>query len=302
MGIEKDRKRFEKLAKEIAQYDQLYFVENKPAISDFEYDCLKAEYLALIGQHPEWTASDKVGSDLKKDNDTIKTIPHLIPMLSLTNTYSREEIESFETRVKGWLNPSSSPAFVIEPKIDGMAISLVYENGQLVRALTRGDGNIGEDISRNIEAFHEVPLNLEEPHPQTIEIRGEIYIPKSDFERLNREQEESGFETYANTRNLASGSVKLLDVNEAKKRSLHFLAYGVGHISSEFNFNTQFEITEWLQKEGFTYFQTSRLESGIENIWNAIKCFNELRKQFPYVTDGVVIKINDCEFQKRRKR
>ncbi|MDR1665707.1 MAG: NAD-dependent DNA ligase LigA [Puniceicoccales bacterium] len=294
MRLQKDLKRLKKLAQEIAHHDRLYYVEANPLLTDFEYDCLKAELQALREKFPD--ESDTVGSDLP--SVLTETQPHRIPMLSLANTYTRRELEAFRERV-AVAAKNLIPTFQIEPKIDGMSLNLIYEEGKLIRILTRGDGRNGEDVTRNRRAFHNILSFLSPPYPKVLEVRGEIYIPNAEFERINEEQEKRGLEPYANARNLASGSVKLLDTSEAQRRSLHFLAYGVGYVSEEFEIKTQAEVSEWIHRWGFQGFTFRLLATNGEEIWTAIEDFKRQRTQFPYVTDGTVVKVNDRPLQEQ---
>ena len=282
----KIRKQLRTLLLEKERHDRLYYQENAPEISDFEYDCLLSEIQAIQEQFPDLMEKQGPGSDLGKHLFTEQ--PHLSPMLSLANTYSKEELFSFDQHLaeKGYLERP----YVLEPKVDGMAINLIYENGELTRALTRGDGQKGETITLNAKTIDSIPLKLATPIA-SIEVRGEVYISKANFETLNEEQERLGQESFSNARNLASGSLKLLDVEEVKRRKLQFVAHGIGATSQILK--TQKEVYQWLWDNHFPVFPTFTLAHSIEEAWAFIEGFPQLKEQFPYVTDGVVLKLND---------
>lgn len=289
---DKARKRLRALLAEIAHYDHLYYQESISEISDFEYDCLQAEVKAIYQQFPELAEISGPGNDLKK-MDGLAKYPHLSPMVSLANTYSKEELFAFDQNVREKLGVN--PVYLLEPKVDGMAINLIYENGHWKQALTRGDGRIGEEVTKAIQTIPTIPLSLGENAPEFIEVRGEVYISKADFSAINSEQERLGLECFSNARNLASGSVKLLDTEEVKYRRLSFVAHGIG--ASSHVFEMQEACRQWLVDFHFPVFQEINLATTIEKAWDFIEAFHKTSKKLPYETDGVVVKINDREQQ-----
>ena len=303
-SVEKARRRLQTLLTEIARADRLYYKENTPEISDFEYDCLQAEVKAIYKKFPQLEQAMKVGNDLR--NGAV-SIPHLSPMLSLSNTYSKEELLEFDKRTR---EVCGGCAYLVEPKVDGMAINLIYENGRWVRALTRGDGRAGEDVTAAVQTIADIPRVLlyaqefpsessvsNEAKPPTasvrsiVEVRGEIYVTREDFEVLNAEQERLGQPLFSNTRNLASGSVKLLDIEEVKRRRLRFVAHGIGRFDGDLP--TQEAVRRWLKANGFPSFSTIDIAETAEEAWAFIEAFHAKEHPFPFVTDGVVLKVND---------
>ena len=308
-SVEKACRRLQILLTEIARADRLYYKENAPEISDFEYDCLQAEVKAIYKQFPQLEQAMKVGSDLL---GRTMPIPHLTPMLSLANTYSKEELLEFDRRTREACGGGC--AYLLEPKVDGMAINLIYENGHWVRALTRGDGRVGEDVTAAIETIADIPHvlscvqeflndrnvpNEAKPSdasvPSVVEVRGEIYVTREDFEALNKEQERLGQPLFSNTRNLASGSVKLLDIEEVKRRRLRFVAHGIGKFDGDLP--TQEAVRRWLKANNFPSFPTIDIAETAEEAWAFIEAFHAKVHPFPFVTDGVVLKVNDRKQQ-----
>ncbi len=291
LDIKKARKQLRTLLLEKERHDKLYYQENTPEISDFEYDCLLSEIHAIQNRFPELMQEQGPGSDLGKHLFIERS--HLSPMLSLSNTYSKDELFSFDKHLSEKIEGNRD--YILEPKIDGMAINLIYKNGELTHALTRGDGQKGEDITCNAKTIIDIPLKLEDPIAFA-EIRGEVYISKQNFSVLNKEQERLGQECFSNARNLASGSLKLLDVEEVRRRKLQFIAHGIGSISKELK--TQEEVRQWLLNNHFPTFPSIILVHSIEAAWEFIEKFPIIKNQFLYLTDGVVLKLNDKIQQK----
>jgi len=228
-------KRAQELRREIDHHNYLYHVEARPKISDREYDRLMQELIELERQHPALITADsptqRVGGDVQTE---LKPVRHTIPMMSIENTYSEEEVRAFDERVRRALD-GAKPAYVLEPKIDGASVSLRYENGELKQAATRGRGNVGDDITVNARTITSVPHSLrkdaaEKPPPAILEVRGEVYMDNEHFQRVNKELEAEGEEPYANPRNLASGTLRRLDPKIVSKRRLRFLAHGLGQV------------------------------------------------------------------------
>ncbi|MDR0756166.1 MAG: NAD-dependent DNA ligase LigA [Puniceicoccales bacterium] len=292
---EKARKYLRALCIQIERHDYLYYRANRPEISDFEYDCLRAEKQALLKLYPEWSQDEGPGSDL--GNLHFPTTKHLFPMLSLSNTYSQEELLEFFHRIEGKVQAPCT--YLLEPKIDGVAINLVYKQGHLEKAITRGNGYVGEVVTENVRTIKEIPLTLPENAPEEIELRGEIYLTERQFTHLNEEQERLGLETYANARNLAAGSLKLLDANEVARRRLHFIAHGVGFVSNDTHLDTQERLYGFFAQWGVPVFSFVMPGNSAEQIWNLIARFRSTKEKLPYGTDGVVVKVNDRLLQEQ---
>src|SRR5262245_34761140 len=228
-------KRIEQLCEEIREHDRRYYLEDRPTISDREYDRLLQELIDLERAHPELAAADsptqRVGGDWQTEP---KSVRHAVPMMSIDNTYSEEELRAFDERVRKLLG-GDQPAYVLEPKIDGTSISLRYEEGRLVLGATRGRGNVGDDVTGNARTIKSIALTLAEGKTRTAgpaipEVRGEVYMNNEDFQRVNKEIEGEGEEPYANARNLTSGTLRRLDPKIVAKRRLRFLAHGLGQV------------------------------------------------------------------------
>src|ERR1043166_6902702 len=221
-------KQMEHLRNEIRKHDRLYYEEAAPIISDREYDRLYKELVDLETQFPDLVTADspsqRVGG---KPLKAFEQVPHLIPMLSLDNTYSEEEVKNFYARIQRLL-PNEKIPVVIEPKVDGVAVSLIYENGRLRQASTRGDGNMGDNITQNIRTIRSLPERLRDGAPKLLEVRGEVYMDRKGFERLNDERKRDGAPVFANPRNAAAGSLKQLDPTIVAKRPLGVVLYGTG--------------------------------------------------------------------------
>lgn len=286
----KIEKKLQRLRGDVALHDRLYYRENRPQISDFEYDCLKAELLRLEEIATNFgikTRKDLVGNDLANG---FQKYPHLSPMQSLSNTYSRDELIAFDGRVKNCIRDQHY-TYVIEPKIDGVAINLIYENGRLIRALTRGDGVFGDDVTGNILATQSLPETLQHC-PNKFEIRGEIFIGEKAFETTNEVRRAHGLEEYANPRNLAAGTVKSLDPHGAQMRDLKVITYAIGYTSSS-NLKTQNDVLKQLLDWGFPTQKKYWVAANIGAAWECIGELDAERKNFAYWTDGAVAKINE---------
>lgn len=287
-----------------------YYIENMPTISDYEFDILMKELETLENEYPEFITADspsrKVGSDLLSSVDAkgrkkeFAQYPHRYPMLSLGNTYDIAEVESFVDRaVKGIGNELT---YSCELKFDGTAICLTYKNGKLYRALTRGDGSIGDDVTENVKRIKNIPLQLslpsgekQTPWPDEFEIRGEIYMPWKAFERLNEERERDEEQPFANPRNAASGSIKLLDSNSVAKRDLECTLY---HILGEaLPFDTHDSALKAAASWGLPVSEKRKLCTDIEEIQDFINHWDTERKNLPFATDGIVIKVNELQYQ-----
>lgn len=292
------------LREQLDEYNRQYYVENSPTISDYEFDMLMNELIALEKEHPELATEDSptrhVGSDLDTgDNAAIsrefRHVRHRYPMLSLGNTYNLGEVDDFVTRAS---KATSSPmGFCCELKFDGTAICLTYKGGRLVSALTRGDGAVGDDVLANVRHIKSIPAELKgSGWPDDFEIRGEIFMPYKAFDILCREREEEGGAPFANPRNAASGSLKLLDSNEVAHRGLECTLYHM--ICDEMPFSTHSEALDAAASWGLPVSGHRRLCKSLDEIDGFIKHWDTERKLLPFPTDGVVIKVNELDIQK----
>lgn len=285
------------LRKAVEKHDELYYRQADPEITDQEYDQLKRELETLEAAYPEWVSDDtptqRVGDDLVEG---FKSFTHRQPMLSLDNTYSKDEFFAFVERVEKGLEVESI-ALVVEPKIDGVAVSITYENGKLVRAVTRGNGTEGDDITANALFIDELPRDLKGTAlPESIEIRGEIYMRNDEFDRINAERSAAGLEEFKNPRNLAAGTVKMLDRSEVARRKLNIVLYGIGFCQPEI-VASQSEFNQTLSRWGFPVGKRIWKALGAEEAWQAIEELDSLRDRFPYPTDGAVVKADRLDQQ-----
>lgn len=291
--------RHQKLKEMIRRHDHLYHVLDRPQISDYEYDQLFSELLNLEKNHPELDTLDSPsqragGAPL----DVFKKVPHRLPMLSLSNSYSPEDLLAFDKRVKKVLKTESSPEYFCELKFDGLAVELIYEKGILTRALTRGDGSVGEDVTKNIKTVKAIPLFLDgaKNPPDLLEVRGEVLIFKEDFKILNESQQESGQTVFANPRNAAAGTIRQLDPKIVSKRPLKFFAYSIG--SSSVTFDSQ----EKMEKALLEMTLPVALEhtKRCQDIQDVISYYHDVAKkrhQLPFDIDGIVVKVNSFRVQ-----
>ena len=308
-------RRAEFLRKELARHERLYYVENRPGISDQEYDKLNRELLDLEAAHPELVTPDsptqRVGSELKGD---LETVAHRRPMLSLDNTYSEKELRDFE---KNWKNSvrrrrekttqqepkplaDTPTAYSVEIKIDGAAVSLWYEQGRFVRGLTRGDGERGEDITNNLRTIRQIPLRLHAADPKEIppfvELRGEAYLPRSEFARLNREREEAGLEAFVNPRNAAAGTLKLLDPQAVAERRLRFFVHTPGTFEG-ISVQRHSEFLALAASWGLPVVPVRKVCSGIECALEFIQEWESKRSELDFDSDGMVVKVDELRIQ-----
>lgn len=290
----------EKLRREIRHNEYLYYVLDAPEITDAEYDRMMVRLRELEARYPDSIPADsptqRVGG---RASSQFTEVRHLEPLLSLGNVFSTEELRAFDERVRSGLPAGSKVEYVMEPKIDGLACSLIYENGKLVRAATRGDGVVGENVTANVRTIRSIPLTLKVPDgeavPELLDVRGEVYMPRQAFMRLNEQRAERGESEFANPRNAAAGSLRQLDPQVTASRSLSFFAY---YLVGE---GAQPKHSESLALLAHYGFKVSENYKVVENIDEAIKYigdFNELRQGLSYDTDGAVIKVNDV-YQQR---
>ena len=297
------RLRIKELCSSIYKHSHRYHVLDDPMISDKEFDLLFTELLSLESKFPEFTSKNsptqRVGSKLAEG---FQKIQHEEPMLSLENAFDDKELVEFERRIKDRLLVDGELDFCCEPKIDGVAVNLQYQNGGLFKAATRGDGKVGEDILHNIKTIATLPLVLSEESltiPELIEIRGEIYIETKDFEDLNKGLKEKGEKLFANPRNAAAGSLRQLDPKITSTRPLKLFVHGVGAASTKNSVlpETQFEMLKVLSNWGLPTNSENRLVSGIKGCINYFKKNQESRKLFPYEIDGIVFKVDKFNLQ-----
>ncbi|MEW6305447.1 MAG: NAD-dependent DNA ligase LigA [Verrucomicrobiota bacterium] len=289
------------LAEEIRRHDYAYYVLAKPVISDQEYDRLYHELLALEQAHPELVTPDspsqRVGG---KPVSEFRPHQHAMPMMSLDNTYSQDEVREFVNRVQKLL-PGEKLEWVLEPKVDGLAISLRYENGVFTVGATRGDGTTGDDITANLKTIRSIPLKLTGPAPRVLEVRGEVYMTVAGFKKLNAERESAGEEAFANPRNAAAGSLKQLDSKLVAKRPLDIVLYGAGQVEGATGKppQSQEELLAWLKGFGFKSPDRIWRCRSTDELLGAINELDQIRRNFSYETDGAVIKLNSIALRER---
>ncbi len=287
------------LCEEIHRHNQLYYSKDQPVISDAGYDDLFRELQKIETEFPELitteSPSQKVGAPVA---EKFTPSPHAIPMLSLKNAKNAEEFQDFDTSLrKTFLARSEELEYACEMKMDGVAIELTYEGGKLIKASTRGDGFVGEDITENIKTIADVPHALIAPYPEILDVRGEIYIGLADFQTLNRTQEEAGDKTFANPRNAAAGSLRQLDAKVTAQRPLRIFCYGVGRMQG-LKASTQVETLQELRKLGLRVnLEETVCASGAEEVINAFNGLQERREALPFEIDGVVVKVNETALQ-----
>jgi DNA ligase (NAD+) len=299
--MEQIKDKINRLRAVLTHHNRKYYVDNAPEISDADFDTLMRELTELEAVHPEWddptSPARRVGSDL---SGGFNTVAHRWPMLSLANTYSMEEVAEFIARVERELTPAgiTDIEYVCELKFDGTAISLSYENGLLARAVTRGDGVKGDDVTANVRTIRSIPLRLSgSDWPASFEIRGEIFMPFTAFERLNTEREQAGESLFANPRNAAAGSLKLQSPAEVARRGLDSFLYSV--VGDGVPFATHQESLAAAREWGFRVSNHMRLCRSADEIRDYITEIDTLRRGLPYATDGVVIKVNSHSMQRR---
>ena len=293
------KEKIQKLRDTIRYHDQKYYVENIPEITDYEYDQLLKELQHLEKLHPELITPDSPTQRVGGEPITqFPTIEHRVPMLSIDNTYSDDELREFDQRIKRMadIETHQDIEYVVELKIDGVAVTIWYENGLFTRGATRGDGFKGDDVSANLRTIRQIPLRLEpsdKKHkiPSVIEIRGEIYLPNKEFQRLNDEREEEGEPQFANPRNAAAGSLKLLDSRITARRRLRLFAYAIGYLEG-IEPKTHLQCLELISRFGLPVNPHARLCNNIEEVIHYCNEWDNRRGELDYMVDGMVIKVN----------
>lgn len=289
------RERIEELRRQLHRHNRKYYVENAPEISDFEFDALMRELAELEREHPEYADPDsptvRVGSDITSE---FRSVRHRFPMLSLGNTYSPDELHEFVARIEREVGPTE---YVCELKFDGTAISLTYEHGRLLRAVTRGDGTQGDDVTANVRTIRSVPLRLDgDDWPDYFEIRGEILMPYASFDRLNAEREAAGEALFANPRNAAAGTLKLQASAEVARRGLDCVLYQMA--GDALPYDSHWENLRKAREWGFRISDAMRICRDTARIDEYIALWDEQRRTLPYATDGVVVKVNRYEVRR----
>lgn len=293
-----DRERINALRKELHDHNYRYYVQNQPIISDQQFDLLMKELQDLEARHPELhdanSPTQRVGSDL---NQQFQQVAHIHPMLSLANTYSQEDVTAWYNQVVKGLEGETFEV-CCEMKFDGLSISLTYEDGSLVRAVTRGDGAVGDDVTANVRTINSIPLQLSgEGYMKAFEIRGEILLPWDNFQRLNAEREDTGETPFANPRNAASGTLKSQNSRIVAERGLDAYLYSI--IGEDLPSDSHIENLEKARSWGFKIFNGMRKVDSLQEIFNFIDYWDKERKSLPVATDGIVLKVNSIRQQKR---
>ncbi len=295
-----DKKRLEELHVLLTEHSYYYHVLDDPQISDGEYDRLFQELLEIEMHHPQWVTSDspsqRVGAAVL---DKFEQVPHRLPMLSLENGFDEEDLRSFEARLLRFLLTDVPPAgYMTEPKLDGLAVELVYEDGLFVQGSTRGDGHIGEDISTQLRTIPSIPLRLRQGSSSRLEVRGEVFMGRRGLEKLNQRRAEKGESLFANPRNAAAGSLRQLDSKITASRPLRFFVYGVAD-PADTSCKTQQELLEFLASLGFPVNDAVRFCPNIDSVIERFAELSSLRHTLSYEIDGMVVKVNDFSLQKR---
>lgn len=292
MEADKIKERMEELKKEIEYHNNRYYNEDSPELSDYEYDILTRELKSLEKEYPELASLDsptkKVGGKAKREAGIL--VAHDVPMLSLEDVFSREEVMDFVEKMQEEL---LNPRFVVELKIDGLSMALRYENGVLTHGITRGDGQIGEDVTENARVIKDVKVKLKEALPY-LEIRGEVYMSKDSFQKVNEQQELLEKKPFANPRNCAAGTLRQLDSAIVKERNLSMFVFNIQAVEGK-AFESHIESLKWLKKQGIPVVENLELCESGEQVWEAIEKIGEMRGSLPYDIDGAVVKVDGLE-------
>ncbi len=293
-------RRIKKLRDELNRHNYLYYVEAKPAISDREYDALMKELVELEAAHPEFASADSPSQRVGGvPLEGFETVEHAVPMMSIDNTYDEAEVRHFDERVRKGL-AGEAAAYVLEPKVDGVAVSVRYEKGVLVLAATRGDGKRGDDITANVRTIRNVPLRLHDGRaiPDVLEVRGEIYMPSVEFQRINKERQAAEEPVFANPRNSTAGTLKQLDSKIVASRKLKFVTHGLGEVKP-LEVDSYWQWVQMLKKWGLPIGEHACLAKDVEEVIRQIEHFAKIRGGLQYQTDGMVVKVDS--FAQRRR-
>lgn len=293
MNTNEARTQIEHLRQEVERHNHLYYIEAQPELTDREFDELLEQLNELEQEFPELihpsSPTQRVGG---APLERFESVPHTMPMISLANTYSKEEVVEFDQRIRK-LIPEETFHYIVEPKIDGVAISLRYEKGELVRAVTRGDGQTGDDVTANVRTIQSIPLRLNDMMPPPVlEVRGEIYMPIQGFAQLNEQRQESGMDPFANPRNACAGSLKLLNAKEVDQRPLDAVFYGTGELNG-IAFQTHEQMLQTLKNYGLRIAPVFWNCESIDAALNYLDTLDAQRHDFPFEIDGAVIKVNE---------
>ena len=298
MPLEREHERHRQLVEEIRRHEHAYYVLHRPVISDPEFDRLERELRDLESRHPEWVSADspsqRVGGSV---SEGFRSVRHAVPLMSLDNTYSPEEVAAFLARAEKQL-PGETLEWTVEPKVDGLSISLRFEHGVFVQGATRGDGTTGDDVTANLRTIRSLPLKLREA-PELLELRGEIYLPLAGFRRLNTERESAGEEAFSNPRNAAAGSLKQLDPRITAQRPLALVAYGIGAVQGVDVPADQAGLLQWLERLGLPIPEHVTVARTTDEVLRAIEELDRIRRDFGYETDGAVVKLNRLSLRDR---
>lgn len=290
------RAEIEALRKEIKKHEYSYYELDAPTVSDADYDALMRRLRELEGKYPDLVTPDsptqRVGGEV---SEMFTSVRHLSPLMSLSNAFSAEDMRDFDRRVRSLLGEGEAVEYVVEPKIDGLACSLVYENGLLVRAATRGDGVQGENVTANIRTVKTIPQRFSGDYPALLDVRGEVYMPKKAFAILNERRADSGESEFANPRNAAAGSLRQLDPKVTATRELSFFAYAAADGAKDYHADT----LAMLDKLGFQVSQGYKVVRSIDEVLSVINSFASKREELAFDIDGVVVKVNSIEQQRR---
>ncbi len=298
MSVEEERvrKRMRELVDLISHHDAKYYVEDNPEISDYEYDMLVKELRGLEGKHPKLMLPDSPTQRVSgRPLEEFPQVDHKVAMLSLDNCYSEQELRDFDARVRKWLK-DEPVEYVVELKIDGLGIALMYEDGALVRGATRGDGRVGEEVTQNIRTIRSVPLRLKPDGLRNAEVRGEVYMPRDGLRKLNKEREKAGEPLFANPRNAAAGSIRQLDPKVAASRPLEAYFYTLSYSSGAMP-ATHSDCLELMRRSGLRVSPNTRTFTSIEKLLEHISAWESKREELEYEIDGMVVKVNSIRQQ-----
>ncbi|CCJ33861.1 DNA ligase [Caloramator australicus RC3] len=288
--MEDIKKRIEELREIIEYHNHKYYVEDNPEISDYEYDMLMRELKKLEEEYPQFKSpnspTERVGGKPLKE---FQQVQHAVPMLSLQDVFSFEELKDWHNRV---VSAVGEVEYVVELKIDGLSVSILYEKGELIRAATRGDGNIGEDVTQNVKTIKSLPLRIKDKN--LLEVRGEVYMPKKEFERLNEEREILELPLFANPRNAAAGSIRQLDPKITAERKLDIFIFNIQRYSGP-KIEKHKDGLEYLKELGFKVSPVRYVCKDIDEVIEKIQELGETRGDLPYDIDGVVVKVNELD-------